>query len=172
MNFLASLFFTLAFVVVIICSLNFSVGCFDWPLNLVHQKTVSLAIGNKLFFVDWQFVSVHSAVCDDRIYIKSRLFYNHSVKNYALDHQNQSSLKIKLERQTNICTYILPWWKKLQIRILIIVKLRFCEKDRIFCEIATLDLTSNLRWRFLLAFLEYLKFKNFLYFICGLPARI
>ena len=51
MNFLASLFFILAFVVVIICSLNFSVGCFDWPLNLVHQKTVSLAIGNKLFLL-------------------------------------------------------------------------------------------------------------------------
>ena len=30
--------FTQAFVVVIICSLNFSVGCFDWPLNLVIRK--------------------------------------------------------------------------------------------------------------------------------------
>ena len=58
----------------------------------------------QTFFVDWQFVSVHSAVCDDRIYIESRLFHNHSMKNYALGHQNQSSLKIKLQRHTNIHT--------------------------------------------------------------------
>ena len=102
------------------------------------------------FFVDWQFVSVHSAVCDDRIYIKSRLFYNHSVKNYALGHQNQSSLTIKLQRQTNIPTYF-PGESSFKYEFCIVEVLlkghNFLRNYHLRFDVYYIP--SNLRWRFL-----------------------